>query len=127
MPDEQQVPRSAAENADRIQERPYESAWARLPAEEVTPRPEPGGGGPSGRAVGSGGVSWPLVIVAVGFLIAFTTFAVGTWVPAVTGVALILAGGVWAGARGGHGPGGGLGTVTIEADPAEHRTDPPAE
>lgn len=105
---ERRDPAPATRNPERIQERPYESDWAALPAEETDERREPGAG-PEG-SVGAAGRSVPLTTIAVGFGLVFLTFFLDSPVPLVLGLLLIVVGGVWSGlterrAGTGHGVG----------------------
>lgn len=114
MADEQRVPASADENADRVQDRPYESDFSRLPASETHERTGPGGG-PHGT-VDSGGTNLPLVVMAIGALVTFAVFLLASpWVLGI-GLALIVAGAIWAGVRVTY-PGSrqGSGSTTVES------------
>lgn len=96
MADDRTVPPSPQEQGPRMQSRPAGSDFARLPADEVHAR-EPGGG-PHGT-VTSGSPNYPLVLVAVGFLVIFTAFGLDSGWPVAAGVLLILVGGIWGGVR----------------------------
>lgn len=97
MAEERQVPGPVEENPQRLQSRPYESDWARLPAEEVHENVLPAGG-PQGT-MDSGPKNLPLMVIAVGLVVAFATFFVGNGWPLGIGLALIAVGAIWAGVR----------------------------
>jgi hypothetical protein len=107
MADERQSPPSAQH--DRIEDRPYESDFAKLPADE-THAHEPGGG-PAGSGT-AGTPNTPLILVGVGFAVIFVAFGVDHWAPVALGVLLILVGGIWGGVRSRQPRVSGVGTVT---------------
>ena len=93
MAEGKQVPPPITEGGERIRGRPYESPFARLPADEVDQRREPGAG-PAG-GLDDAPRNWPLVAVVIGFALLWVTFAVQHWAPLVVGLALMVAGVVW--------------------------------
>lgn len=114
MAKKQEVPGPARENNERLRSRPYESDFARFPEEEIDKIDRPGGG-PHG-SLSSGERNLPLVVIAIGALIAFTAFGADSAVPLVIGLVVVIAGAIWAGLRGRTvASGEGLGTSTIEA------------
>lgn len=118
MAEERPLPGTARDNNERIQERGYESAFARLPEEEIDPIPHPGGG-PHG-SLDRGDRNLPLVVIAVGGLVAFTAFGLDSAIPLIIGLLLVVAGGVWAGMRSQtHASGKGIGTSSITTDAEE--------
>ena len=109
MAEERTVPGAAEDNNDRIQERGYESEFARLPEEEVDPINRPGAG-PHGGLDDRGARNLPMIVMAVGALVAFSAFGLDSAVPLALGLVIVVAGGIWAGVRGqtiasGHGSG----------------------
>jgi hypothetical protein len=88
-----QVPPPLTAGGRRISERSYESAFARLPEDEVHRLHSPGAG-PAG-SLDDGARNWPLLAFTVGFALAFVTFAVAHWAPLALGFLLMLAGLVW--------------------------------
>jgi hypothetical protein len=118
-----EVPGQARDNNERLANRPYESDFAKMPSEEVHPRTTPGAG-PHGTVSG-GPTNLPLVVIAVGALIAFTGFGLGP-VAMVLGLAVVVIGAVWAGVRStttGGVVGAGLGTTTVDESDEQHRRD----
>jgi len=115
MAEERPLPGTARDNNERIQERGYESEFARLPEEEVDPIPHPGGG-PHG-SLDRGERNLPLVVIAVGGLVAFAAFGLDSAIPLIIGLVLVVVGGVWAGLRSQtHASGKGIGTSTVKTD-----------
>lgn len=115
MADEHQVPPPAERSGERIQERDHHEAFARLPEHETHPRTEPGAG-PHGSTATSG-TNLPIVVMAIGGLIALSVFVLQSpWILAL-GVVIFVAGAIWAGIAG-AGPGtmGGSGPSTIDPD-----------
>lgn len=110
MADPQQrpvVPPDVTESGERIAGRPYESDFARLPAEETLPH-EGVGSGPSGTV--AAGFNVPLAVMAVGALLLFGVFFVATPILLVVGLLLVLVGFVMSQVK--HrrpGRGGGIG------------------
>ena len=115
MADEHQVPPEVDQSADRIQSRDYEEDFARLPDEEIHPRTEPGAG-PHGSTATSG-TNGPIVLMAVGGLIAVSVFLFReVWV-LVLGIVVFLAAALWAGVVGrSRGTMAGSGPSMIESD-----------
>ncbi len=115
MGEQRKVPGPVEENPERLKSRPYDSAFAKLPTEEVHEHVEPGGG-PRGT-VDSGPKNLPLMVIAVGGFVAFLTFFVGNGWPLGIGLGLVVVGSLWAGLRS-HRVGSmhGLGPVTITED-----------
>lgn len=118
MAEERQVPGPARDNNERIQERGYESEFARLPEEEVDPISGPGAG-PHG-SLDRGARNLPLMVIGLGAIVAFTAFGLDTAVPLVLGLLLVVVGAVWAGMRSTtHASGLGSGTSTVSTDDKE--------
>jgi len=69
------------------------------------------GAGPSGGL--DFGLSKPLLVVAVGFVLVFATFVIRSPVTLILGMLLIAVGMVWSKVSHGRGSGSGLGPVTI--------------
>ncbi|HVM00339.1 MAG TPA: hypothetical protein VM324_13690 [Egibacteraceae bacterium] len=116
MSEQREVPGPAQENNERILERGYESDFARLPDEEVDAIPRPGGGPHGG--IDAGPQRLPLVVVAVGVVLAILGFGLPSGVALAAGIGLVVAGGVWAGGntrRGGLERGPGTSAVDTEA------------
>lgn len=113
MNERREVPPPVTESGDRVQSRPYESDWAKLPREEVHGATGPGGG-PAGT-VDSGPTNIPLVVIAVGGFVAFSTFLFASPVPLVLGLLMVVGGAIWAGVRHER-PGhlGGVGSVDVD-------------
>jgi hypothetical protein len=113
MADEQQVPPSVDDSADRIQGRDYESNFARFPDHETQPVVEPGAG-PYGTAATTNA---PVVVMAIGALIAASVFVFNSpWVLGF-GLAIFLGAAIWAGvANRGRGSAAGSGPSTIDSD-----------
>lgn len=86
----EQIPPPLPTAHERITERPYESAFAQMPSEEVHRRTTPGAGPVGGLDDGPRNV--PLLLVAVGLAVMFATFVAAHWVTLVAGAALVLAG-----------------------------------
>lgn len=115
MADERELPSTARHNNDRIQERGYESDFARLPEEEVDRIPQ-AGAGPHG-SLDRGDRNLPLMVIGLGGIVAFTAFGFDSAIPLVLGLLLVIVGGIWAGVRGQtHASGQGIGTSTISTD-----------
>ena len=112
MTQEREVPGPARENNDRITERGYDSGFARFPEEEVDPIAHPGAG-PRG-SLDTGRSNLPLVVIAVGGVIAFAALGFAHVAPLAIGLLLVVAGAIWAGVRRqSHGSGAGTGTTTV--------------
>ena len=113
MADEQHVPPSVDDSADRVEGRDYESDFARLPDHETHPVVEPGAG-PHGTAPTA---NTPIVVMAIGALIAISVFVFNSpWV-LVLGLAIFLGAALWAGlANRGRGAAAGSGPSTIDPD-----------
>lgn len=115
MAEERTVPGAARDNNERIQERGYESAFARLPEEEVDAIPRPGAG-PHGGLDG-GAPNLPLMVIGLGAVVAFTAFGLDSAIPLAIGLVLVVVGAIWAGARSQtHASGHGSGTTTVDTD-----------
>lgn len=108
MAEPRQLPGSARQNNERIQDRPYQSPFARFPQDEVDPIDTPGGGPRGG--ISEGETNTPLVVIVIGIVVAFTAFGFQSPWPLLTGVALIVVGTVWSRVRY-HTGGKGTGTV----------------
>lgn len=108
---EQQIPGWAEDSNERLTQRGYETDFARLPDAEVESIPVPGGG-PQGSV--SGRKSVPLMVVAVGFAVLFTTFGFESVLPLAIGLVLIVGGLVWSNVRN-RTEGKGSGRVTIRS------------
>lgn len=113
--DEHQVPPPVEQSGDRVQRRPAEEDFARLPAHETHPRTEPGAG-PYGSTA-TGGSNGPIVLMAVGALITASVFVFRSpWV-LVLGIAVFLGAALWAGiANRSPGTMGGLGPSSVGPD-----------
>lgn len=107
------MPPEVDRSEDRIKNRPYESEFARLPDHETHPSTEPGTG-PYGT-VGTG--NGPIVLMAIGALIAVSVFIFQSpWVLGL-GIAVFLGAAIWAGvANRSPGTMGGTGPSTVEPD-----------
>ncbi len=117
MSDEHQVPPSVEQSQDRIQERDYESDFAQLPDAEVQRRAEPGAG-PYGSTATSG-TNGPVILMAIGALIAASVFLFRSLWMLVLGIGIFLAAAIWAGVTGrSAGTMAGSGPSTL--DPDEH-------
>jgi hypothetical protein len=116
MADEQHVPPAVEDSADRIEGRDYESDFARLPQDEAHPVPTPGAG-PHGTATTT---NLPIVVMALGALIALSVFAFNSpWVLAL-GIAIFVGAGIWAGvANRSRGSAAGIGSSTIPSGDVE--------
>lgn len=117
MADRHQVPPDVEQSAERIQGRAYEDDFARLPDDETHPRTEPGAG-PHG-STGTAGTNGPIVLMAIGGLIAASVFLFREpWV-LVLGIVVFLAAALWAGVVGrSRATMAGSGPTTIESDDA---------
>jgi hypothetical protein len=115
--DEHQVPPSVEESEDRIKERDSDSDFARLPDHETHPV-DTMGSGPSGSVATANG---PIILMAIGGLIALSVFLFQSpWV-LILGLAIFLGAALWAGvANRGSGTMGGVGTSTAEPDDESH-------
>lgn len=115
MGDEHQVPPPVDKSEDRIKDRAYESEFARLPDDETHTSNEPGTG-PFGT-VDTAGANGPIVLMAIGALIAVSVFVFRSpWVLGL-GIAVFLGAAIWAGvANRSPGTMGGSGPSTIEPD-----------
>lgn len=118
MAEERALPGVARDNNDRVQERGYESDFARLPEEEVDPIDRPGGG-PHGGLDDPGARNLPLIVMAVGALVAFSAFGLDSAIPLALGLVIVVAGGIWAGVRG-RTIASGHGTGTVASEPSGH-------
>lgn len=115
MSEERALPGAARDNNDRVQERGYESDFARLPEEEIDPIPRPGAGPHGGLDTGPRNL--PLIVIGVGGLVAFGAFGLNSVVPLVIGLLLVASGGIWAGVRSQtEASGRGVGTTTITTE-----------
>lgn len=115
MAEDRTVPGAARDSNERIQERAYESDFARLPEEEVDAISRPGAGPHGGLDTGPSNL--PLVMIAVGAVVAFTAFGLNSAIPLAVGLVLVVAGSIWAGVRSQtHASGQGSGTTTISTD-----------
>lgn len=119
MADEQQVPPPAGQSADRIQQRPAEGDFARLPDNEVHSRTEPGAG-PYGSTA-TGGINAPIVVMAVGALIAASVFVFRSFWVLLLGGVVFLAAAIWAGVAGvgSDSPGHNAGSDPTMLDPQD--------
>ena len=121
MAEQREIPPAATDNPARIQERPYESDFARLPAEEVAESHGPGSG-PKGM-VGQGRKRLGVVIGVTAWALFAAAFATSLWPFAAAGLVLLAVGIVIALFR--NKPQIGLGTVMIDTRPGHHtRHDP---
>jgi hypothetical protein len=113
--DEHQVPPSVEQSEDRIKGRDYESDFARLPDHETHPV-ETMGSGPSGPVATANG---PIILMAIGGLIALSVFLFQSpWV-LILGLAIFLGAAIWAGvANRGPGSMGGTGPSVVEPEDA---------
>lgn len=108
---QRQLPGPATANPERIQSRPYESNWARLPEEEIQRIAEPGGGPYGGL---DDGVQWPVVLVVVAVAVLFLTFFVRHWITLALGLVLLVVAGVWRALTSeAVGSGHGVGPITV--------------
>lgn len=115
MAEDRTVPGSARDNNERIQERGYESEFARLPEEEVDAISRPGAGPHGG--LDSGPSNLPLVVIAVGAVVGFAAFGLDSAIPLAIGLVLVVIGAIWAGVRGQtHASGKGTGTITVDTN-----------
>lgn len=107
-------PSALTDSPARLQDRPYESYWARFPEAEVDGTTGPGTG-PRG-SVGTAGLHPPAITIGVGFLLIFLTFFVANPIPLVAGALLVLGGALWTGFGFRH-PGHfkGVGTSKVKA------------
>lgn len=90
MSDTHNVPPDVTDSGERIQDREYESDFARMPRSEVHERTGPGGG-PQGP-VAAGGLNKPMIVMAVGALLAFGVFFINSPILLGLGLLLILVG-----------------------------------
>ena len=118
MAEQREIPPAATDNPDRIKRRPYESAFATFPDEEVTDRKGPGSG-PKGM-VNNGRPRLNVVIAIAGWASLGIAFATSLWPFAALGLVLLVAGIVIALFR--QKPQVGLGTVMIDTKP-DHPTE----
>jgi hypothetical protein len=108
MPDDHQVPPSVEESEDRIKERDYSSDFARLPEHETHPVTDMGSG-PTGPVATTNG---PIVLMAIGAVVAFLVFALNSpWV-LILGLAIFIGGAIWAGITNRGNPGSGSSAAT---------------
>ncbi|HEX6255748.1 MAG TPA: hypothetical protein VFZ70_08040 [Euzebyales bacterium] len=114
MADEHQVPPPVEQSADRIKERDAKSDFARLPDHETHALTEPGAGPYGSTAASSNG---PIVLMAIGALIAASVFVFRSpWV-LVLGIVVFLAAALWAGiANRSRGTMAGSGPSTLDPD-----------
>ena len=111
--DEPQLPPPVEDSEARIKERDHDASFARLPEDETHPVTRPGEG-PSGPVASTNG---PVVLMAVGAVIAFLVFVFQSpWV-LILGIAIFLGAAVWAGVVN-RGPGSmsGVGPSTRKRD-----------
>lgn len=106
------LPGPATENNERITSRPYDGPFAFFPEEETHPTNVPGSGprGPYEPAVRN----WPLVLVAIGLLVAFVGLAVDVALVLLVGLLVTIVGGIWAAIRN-RGSASGRGTGPVVA------------
>ena len=90
------LPPQPEEQRRRIGDRPADSDFARFPPEEVDEKSEPGAG-PHGAA--GTALNVPMIVIAIGLVLAFLTFVVGSGWPLVLGLVLVVGGAIWAGLR----------------------------
>lgn len=119
MAEQREIPPAATDNPDRIKDRPYESAFATLPPEEVAERKGPGGG-PKGM-VGNGRPRLNVVITISAWASLAIAFATSLWPFAALALVLIVAGIAIALFR--QKPQIGLGSVQVEVEPGKHPSD----
>src|SRR5690625_7489129 len=84
MAEQREIPPAATDNPDRIKRRPYESAFATFPDEEVTDRKGPGSG-PKGM-VNNGRPRLNVVIAIAGWASLGVAFATSLWPFAALGL-----------------------------------------
>lgn len=111
MADEHQVPPNVEQSEDRVTGRDYDSDFARLPEHETHPVTDMGSG-PSGPVATT---NQPIVLMAIGGLIALLVFVFqSVWV-LVLGLAIFIGGAIWAGvANRGPGAGAGVGPTVVK-------------
>jgi hypothetical protein len=113
MADEQQVPPSIEDSPKRIEGRDHGSDFARLPASEAHPVSEPGAG-PYGTATT---LNIPIIVMAVGALIALSVFIFSSPLILALGIAIFVGAAIWAGvANRSRGSAAGAGQSTIAPD-----------
>lgn len=100
MSDSRTVPGPAADNNDRILERPADD-FAGLPEDETHPVEAPGDGPRGGL---DAGVQLPTVLVVAGMAVAFATFLAGTPILLAVGALLVVVGLVMGALRSRVGP-----------------------
>jgi hypothetical protein len=93
MAEGKRLPPPITASADRILQRPYDSAFAAIPADETYRRGLPGAGPLGG--LDDGPRNWPVATVALGVLVIFATFVAGHWAPLVAGLGLVVLGALW--------------------------------
>lgn len=96
MAEQQRIPGQARENNERLGDRAYDSEFARLPDSETHANTVPGGG-PHGTVSG-GSKNVPVMVIVAGFVVTFAGFGLGP-IAIVAGLALILAGAIFAAVR----------------------------
>jgi hypothetical protein len=113
MSDEHQLPPSVEQSEDRIKERDYDSDFARFPDDEAHPVETPGSG-PGGTVATTNG---PIVLMAIGGLVALSVFLFQSpWV-LILGLLIFLGAAIWAGiANRGPGTMAGVGPRVVEPD-----------
>ena len=92
MSDTHQVPPDVTASGDRVQERDYDSAFARFPRSEVDVRTGPGGA--PRREVHGDRPNVAMLIMAAGAVLTFGVFFITTPILLVLGLLLILGGAV---------------------------------
>lgn len=113
MADEQQVPPSVEDSRERIEGRDYGSNFARLPDHEAHPVSAPGAG-PYGTAATPNA---PIIVMAVGALIALSVFMFNSPLILALGIAIFVGAAIWAGvANRSRGSAAGTGPSTIGPD-----------
>jgi hypothetical protein len=116
--DEHQVPPSVEQSEDRIKGRDYESEFARLPDHETHPV-DTMGSGPSGPVATTNG---PIILMAIGGLIALSVFVFRSPLVLILGLTIFLGAAIWAGvANRGPGTMGGTGPSVVEPDEDDSR------
>lgn len=118
MADEYQVPPPIDESADRVQGRSHESDFARLPDHETRSVTEPGAGPDGGP--GTSGTNGPIVLMAIGALVAASVFVLQSPLILILGVAIFLGAALWAGiANRSPGTMGGSGPSDIDPEASD--------
>jgi hypothetical protein len=113
--DEHQVPPTVEQSEDRIKSRDYESDFARLPEHETHPVTRMGSG-PSGPVATT---NEPIIVMAIGAVIALLVFVFQSIWVLILGLAIFLGAAIWAGvANRGPGTGAGVGPSVVEPPPS---------